>query len=107
MTYSLTVADILSWYRSKQRSLEGSTVSLAEIREVAQEKAAAVAEFDGTDSTGRISGWISGEFDFEAIRGSDGKDLFWQHVDVSSTEQLEVLYVDFIAAMKDSHTLPE
>jgi len=79
--YPLTVAEIASWYRSKQRSLAGSAVSLVEIRERAEYLPA--ADFDGANTIGRINAWVTGEFDFEALRVSDGKDIFSRHVTVS------------------------
>ena len=46
------------------------------IRETGEHLRVAVADFDGADAMGRISGWVSGDFDFEVVRLSDGKDLF-------------------------------
>src|SRR5438105_14600475 len=97
--YPLTLPDIVSWYCSKRRSLDGSGISLADIRESAGEKPAAVADFDAANSMGRITGWVSGEFDFEALRCSDGRDLLWRHVDVNAIEELESAYSDFIRIM--------
>ena len=95
--YPLRLAEIVSWYRSKQRSLEGSGASLVDIRERdGGPKPAAAADFNGANSMGRINGWVSGEFDFEAIRVSDGKDIFWRHVDVSAVDELESAYADFL-----------
>lgn len=49
---------------------------------------------------GRINGWVSGEFDFEALRVSDGKDIFWRHVKVSVVgDELEDAYADFIRVL--------
>lgn len=96
MTFPLTTHQIVSWYRSKQAVLEGSGVSLVGIRESTGRKPAAAADFDADNAMGRINGWVSGEIDFEAVRVSDGKDLFWQHVDVSVTDQLDATYADFI-----------
>jgi hypothetical protein len=74
--YPLAVAEILSWFHSKQRSLEGSGVSLVNIQgRDTRPKPAASADFNGANTMGRINGWVSGEFDFEALRVSDGKDI--------------------------------
>jgi hypothetical protein len=40
-----------------------------------QDLPAAAADFDGVDAIGRLNGWVSGEFDFEAIRVSDSEDV--------------------------------
>ena len=99
----LTLGEIVSWYRSKQRFLEGSRVSLVDIRQRdGGPKPAAAADFDGPNTMGRINGWVSGEFDFEAIRVSDGKDIFGRHVDVSAVDELETVYADFLRKMQAS-----
>ena len=101
--YPLTLAEIVSWYRSKQRSLEGSRISLVDIRQRdSGPKPAAAADFDGPNTIGRINGWVSGEFDFEAVRVSDGKDIFWRHVDVSAVDEIETAYADFLRKMQAS-----
>lgn len=99
--YPLTLAEIVSWLRSKQRSLEGSRVSLVHIREGGERgpKPGTSADFDGPGTLGQISGWVSGEFDFHALRASDGKDVFWRHVDVSTVDELETTYADFLQIM--------
>jgi len=93
--YPLTLEEILSWYRSKERTLTGlaNSVDIFERREYAP---AAAADFTGNDTMGRINGWVSGEFDFEALRISDGKDLYSRHVDVSKLQELEPAYSEFV-----------
>jgi hypothetical protein len=99
-TYPLTTTEIVSWYRSKQSSLKGSAVSLVDIKEhVGGPKPAAAADFDGPNSMGQICGWVSGEFDFEALRASDGKDILWRHLDVSAVDELEEAYADFLRTL--------
>lgn len=94
--YPLTLAQIVSWFHLKQRLLEGSGVSLTEIRERTEYVPGAAADFTGEGATGRINAWASGEFDFEAIRDSDGKDIFWGHAKVLALDALESFYVDFV-----------
>jgi hypothetical protein len=48
---------------------------------------------------GRISGWVSGEFDFEILSVSDENQIFWQHKDVSSMDALEDAYAAFLQKM--------
>jgi len=69
------------------------SVDIFERREYAP---AAAADFTGNDTMGRINGWVSGEFDFEALRVSDGKDLYSRHVDVSKLQELEPAYSEFV-----------
>ncbi|HXJ07822.1 MAG TPA: hypothetical protein VNH65_22190 [Candidatus Acidoferrum sp.] len=100
---SLTLGEIVAWYRSKQISLKGSTFSLVNIKEGAGgPKPAAAADFDGPNTMGQICGWVSGEFDIEAIRVPDGKDIFERHVDVSAVGELETAYADFLRKMQSS-----
>jgi hypothetical protein len=102
----LTVAEIVSWYRSKQPSLEGSEISLVDVRERdSGPKPAAAADFDGPGTMGRIDGWVSGEFDFHVLRVSDGKDIFWRHVDVSAVGELESAYADFLRTLHNPEYL--
>ena len=99
----LTLGEIVFWYRSKQRFLEGTRISLVDIRQSDRgPRPAAAADFDGPNTMGRINGWVSGEFDFEAIRVSDGKDIFWRHVDVSVVDELEAAYADFLQILQAS-----
>jgi hypothetical protein len=98
----ITLAEIVSWYRTKQRSLAGTAVSVVDIRERTDHLAAAAADFNGANTMGRINGWVSGEFDFEAIRVSDGKDIFWRHINVAAVDDLEDVYADFLRNMHDS-----
>jgi hypothetical protein len=100
MTYPFTVAEIVSWYRSKQNTIGSSGVSLVSIREAGEHLPVAVADFDGADAMGRISGWVSGDFDFEVVRVSDGKDLFWGHVHASGIDALEAKYLDFLTHLQ-------
>lgn len=100
--YPLTVAKIVSWYRSKQRSLEGSGLSIVRIREGdSGPKPGTSADFDGLGALGQISGWVSGEFDFHVLRVADGKDIFWRHLDVYTVDDLEDKYADFLCNLQN------
>jgi len=94
--HPITLAEILGWYRSKQRSLHDSGISVRAVRERRRHLTGAVAEFNANEATGRINGFVSGEFDFEVVRVSDGKDLLWRHVSVSTIDALETTYMDFL-----------
>ena len=94
--HPFTLADIVYWCRLKQHSLEGSGVSITNVRQRTEHLPAVAADFSGRDAMGRINGWVSGEFDFEIVRPSDGKQLFFRHLEVSSVDALEPTYVDFL-----------
>jgi hypothetical protein len=100
--YPLTLAEIVSWYRSKESSLAGSAVKLVGIRERTEYVPAAAADFDGPNTLGRIDAWVSGAFDFHVLRALDGKDIFGRHVDVSAVDELETAYADFLRKMQAS-----
>jgi hypothetical protein len=101
-TQPLTLAQITAWYRSKQESLKGSGVSLVGIKEgPAGPKSAAVADFDATNTMGQITGWVSGEFDFHALRTSDGTDILWRHADVCAVDELEEAFTEFLRMMQN------
>jgi len=97
--YPLTLSEIVSWCRSKQRSLADSPVSVIGIRERTEHLPAVAADFNGPDTMGRINGWESGEFDFEVVRVLDGASMFWRHVNVSAVDALEAPYDDFLQQM--------
>src|SRR5579859_7735017 len=100
MKQPLTITDIVSWYLSKQRLLAHSDVLVVDIRETAQHLPAAAADLRGTDSMGRINGWVSGEFDFEAVRISTGEDIFWEHIKVTSLEDLDGVFTGLVKHMR-------
>lgn len=100
--YPLRLTDIRSWYESKRAALAGSDVSLIGIRETEEFLPASGADFDGVDTLGRINGWVSGEFDFEVLRVSDGTAVFFEHAKVSTIDEVEEAYAKFIRALRGS-----
>ena len=100
--YPITLEQIVGWFRAKQAAIAGLGVSIAEIRERTEYLPAACADFGGCNAIGRISGWISGEFDFETLRESDGADIFWRHVKATSLDELEDAYADFLNSLRVS-----
>lgn len=103
--YPLTLGEIVRCH-SKQVALADSDVSLTEIRERTDYLPAAFADFDGIGVMGRITGWVSGLFDFEVLRVLDGEGIFWRHVEAESTEDLEKAYLDFIVEIIRRSTGP-
>lgn len=100
MAVTIALEDIVSWYRSKQRLLAGTDVTVVDVAERREHLPAALAELQGVDALGRINGWVSGEFDFEAVRVSTGDDLFWRHAKVESVEALEPTFDDFVNSLR-------
>ena len=83
--YPFSVDQIVDWFRA-QSAVRDSDVQVVEIRERTEYLPAAAADFDATVAMGRISGWVSGQVDFEVVRVSDGENIFWRHVDAGSVE---------------------
>jgi hypothetical protein len=94
--HPITLAEIVGWYRSKQRSLQDSGISVTAARERRRHLPGAAAEFTCKKAMGRINGLVSGEFEFEVVRVSDGKDLLRRHISVSTVDALEATYIDFL-----------
>jgi hypothetical protein len=103
----LTLTEIVAWYQSKRRLLEGSEITVVDIRERSEHLPAAAADLNGSNTMGRINGWVSGEFDFEVVRVSDGKDIFWRHVNVSAVDGLDGVYSEFIREMLGADDPPD
>ncbi|HTC64451.1 MAG TPA: hypothetical protein VK709_16545 [Candidatus Saccharimonadales bacterium] len=103
-TYPFTVAQIVSWFRLKQRLLEGSSISVDDIRERKEYLPAVAADFVSDGIMGRINGWVSGEFDFEVIRVSDGMNLYSGHAKVSALGSLESAYMDFLQQLINTNS---
>lgn len=92
----LTLRQIGEWLHAKQKALAASPVSITEVQERPEFVPAVMAEFSGRDAVGRIDGWVSGEFDFEVVRVSDGTDLFQRHIVVSALDELDIAYEEFL-----------
>jgi hypothetical protein len=101
--YTITVEEIASWFRSKDRILETAGVVLAGIHErPGTNKPSVFADFDTDLGIGRISVWVSGESDFEVLRRSDGKHAFLHHEEsfAIGAPSLENAFNAFIERMK-------
>jgi len=101
--YPITVDEIVSWFLSKGSTLNDLGVTMANVcarRDTS--KPSAFADFDTDNAIGRISAWVSGEFDFQVLRRSDGSDVLMRHDHVPSLDapSLEATYVHFLRMMK-------
>jgi hypothetical protein len=101
--YMITIEEIASWFRSKDRTLETAGIILAGIHErPGTNKPSAFADFDTDLRIGRISVWVSGESDFEVLRRSDGKHVFFRHEEsfAIGAPSLENAFNAFVESMK-------
>lgn len=88
---------IKAWFLSKARSLNESGARLADIRENTHEPEGALADFDGVETLGRITGRVDGQFDFDVISQGDGVTLYSRYVENASFEdgRLDTAYAEF------------
>lgn len=91
-----TVDSISDWFSAKRLALAKPS-SCFQIQECIEEAIPAVlADFEGVDSLGQITGWVTGRFYFQVVRVSDGQEPFSRnHVAVSRLEELDSSYRDF------------
>jgi hypothetical protein len=101
--YPITIEEIISWLRSKERALGDSGVTLSEVRERRIHVSAVAADFDSSCAIGRISVWVSGEIDFQVLRREGGEDVLFRHATVSRMDgpDLEGAYADFLRLMSN------
>lgn len=102
MTHPIEIDGIVNWLRSKEAGLGNSGVQLVEIRKRQTDIPGVAAEFETAVALGRINAWVTGEFDFEAIRKEDGKDLLFRHekVDALEDSRLESAYEEFFSKVR-------
>lgn len=91
---------IVEWFRSTG-SLLSSGVRLTDVKQKVEHLPAAYADFDGLETMGRMSGWVTGSFDFEVIRTADGSQMFFRHLEVMRLDDplLNAAVTDFLAAL--------
>ena len=99
--YSLTTEMIATWLLSKQSETADIEVTMADLRENQLHIPTVAADFDSQEAIGRISAWVSGEFDFLVLRRANGTDAFLKHATVTElgTPELEGVFRDFIRKM--------
>ena len=99
--YPITIEEIVSWLRFKERALGDSGVTLGEVRERRIHVSAVAADFDSPRAIGRISAWVSGEIDFQVLRRESGEDVLFRHATVSKMygHDLEGAYAEFFRLM--------
>ena len=96
----LDLDQVKAWLQSRSSDLVQG-VTLTEVRASTQHRPSASADFNATDSAGRINIWVSGEIDFEVIRRSGYSFAFFRHEDVSSMAdpRLVDIYHEFLQRM--------
>ena len=107
--YPFTLEDVVAWISSLEDRFNEFRIDLAEIKQRSEFLPGAAADFDSADATGRINVWISGEFDFEVLDQSSGRDILFRHVNTRSLNDraLESAIDEFTRAMIGSKMSPE
>lgn len=76
MNYPFQLEQIDNWLRAMEAFLDLTSVQFSVNKTLKEAtKPAAFAGFFGKDAAGRITGWVSAEFNFEVIRMIDDKTL--------------------------------
>jgi hypothetical protein len=106
MNYPFRLEEISEWLKAKGSALKEAHVGCS-VKETAAEatKPAAVADFFGRDAAGRVTGWVSGEFDFEVIRLADDATTWYQHVDVTALDELDPVFAGFEQQLRNPEDL--
>ncbi len=99
----MTIKQIRTWLDGKGQDLKSMGVS-TELRETPASgpKPAVVGEMASARALGRITGWITGEFQFEVIRIDDEATVFDRRVQADSADQLEDYYDAFKATLTEN-----
>ncbi|MBI2686033.1 MAG: hypothetical protein HYX27_06935 [Acidobacteria bacterium] len=96
----LKIEGIVKWLGDKGTSLREQRVEFTvEQSSLSSNVPSAFADYFGTASCGRITGWISGEFDLEVVRLDDEKTIFYRQVTVSQLEDLNEPFANFVNAL--------
>ncbi|MDX2269819.1 MAG: hypothetical protein NW208_17085 [Bryobacter sp.] len=98
---NLTLLEIKSWMDARRSGLQ-NTEAWRGAQECEEEAIPfVVADFDGVDAMGQITGWVTGRFFFHVIRVSDGKEIYCrQHLNVTSLHELNPAYQEFLIHLK-------
>jgi hypothetical protein len=102
--YPIDVETIASWIASKEALWKGMGISLAGLKQNSKHVPSGCADFDCSQTMGRVIFWATGEFDFEVLRTSDGQLTFFghEHVQALNAPCLNHAFTEFLNAMSNS-----
>jgi hypothetical protein len=49
-------------------------------------------DFDSVEAIGRVTAWVSGACDLEVLEVASGQTVLWEHHEVASSEDFQLLY---------------
>ena len=98
----IKVEEISSWFRSKEKTVAEYGITLAELKERKAYVHAVRVDFGTSTKIARISGWISGEFDFEILQRDSSEIVYFRHESVSKISDfaLEQAFGEFIERLQ-------
>jgi hypothetical protein len=106
--HPLSTPMIASWLESLRPEAERAEVKIANLRESQLHTPTVAADYDSDRAMGRISVWVTGEFDFEVLRITSGEHVFFRHestIDFGVPGLLEA-YSAFIRSMPNPDEKP-
>lgn len=93
-------SDIARWLAERGEALRYHCVEFTVEESVGEtDMPSAFADFFRPEFCGRITGWISGEFDFEVLRNADLQTVLHRRTEVSGLDELSNVYQEFEAAL--------
>ncbi|WP_263376347.1 immunity protein TriTu family protein [Granulicella aggregans] len=99
--YPIEVETIASWIASKEALWKGMGISLAGLKQNFKHVPSGCADLDCFQTMGRVSFWVTGQFDLEVLRTSDGQITFLRHVQTLNAPSLDVAFTKFLNAMSN------
>ena len=97
-----TLEKISSWYCSKEEVFISLGITLAEIKQNRTHLHSVSVDLDTSTKIARISGWVSGEFDFEILERTKGAFVYFQHESVPDIDdpRLELAFEKFVEELQ-------
>lgn len=101
--YPIKLEEIAPWIASKEALWKGVGVSFVGLQQRTEFAPAGFADFDCVQTIGRVSFWVTGQFDFEVLRISDGQFAFFRHEHVQAlyAPSLDAAFTEFLNAMSN------
>lgn len=103
----LEVKELIDWLKGQAAELakDGLQAEVTESESLGDNPSARI-EASSDEMMGRITGWVSGEFNFEVLRVRDEAQLLDVYIRASSLADVEAASKEFRAALKANSIAP-
>lgn len=103
----LEMKELIGWLKGQAAELAEDGLQ-AEVTEAALlgDNPSARLEASSDETMGRITGWVSGEFNFEVVRVADEAQSLDVYIRACSLADIEAAGKEFQAALRDSSIAP-